>query len=172
MGAQPPSSLQKGLQLREWRERHSGWWQNSARYWGKKWRLRNQSVTFPGGVQPIKNTMRRQQPTRWQRPEKLFSSDESEIWRGKATDIRKDGGEIAAIDAEPSCQGGEVLVNRRGRNPAAGAGVVRAVDGERGELAICPLTIDRTAKDQVMTAPAVVTALAVTGESTTKITGG
>ena len=64
------------------------------------------------------------------------SFHEAEIGRGKAAEVREDRGEIAVVHAEPGGDGGEVLVNRRRRNPAAGARVVRAVDGERRKFSV------------------------------------
>src|ERR1035438_753035 len=100
------------------------------------------------------------------------SSDKTEIVRGKATDVRKDGGELAAVHAEPGGERGEILVNRRGRNPAARAGVVGAVDGERGKRAVGFAALDRAPDDKMMTAPAVIAALAVAGKRAAKIAGG
>ncbi len=54
-------------------------------------------------------------------------------------------------------------------NPASGAGVVRAIDGECGKLAIGALAFDGTSEDQMMTAPPVITALAIARKCSTEI---
>ena len=69
---------------------------------------------------------------------------EAEIGSGEAPDVGEDGGEVAVVHAEPGGNGGEVLVDGGGGNPAAGAGVVGAVDGQRGEFAVGLTAQDRT----------------------------
>src|SRR5665213_996715 len=106
------------------------------------------------------------------------SFHEAEAGRGEASDVREDGCEIAAVHAEPRRDGGEVLVNRGRRNPAARAGVVRAVDGERGQFSVslpaqhrAAVGRARAAEDEMVAAPAVVAAHAVARKRAAKIAG-
>src|SRR6267142_4076087 len=100
------------------------------------------------------------------------SFHESEVRRGEASDVRENGGEVAAVHAEPGRDGGEILVDGRGGNPAAGAGVVRAADGERGKFAISLPAFDPAAHDEVVAAPAVIAAHTVGRKGAAKIAGG
>ena len=65
-----------------------------------------------------------------------------------------------------------MLIDRKGRDPASRAGVVRAVDGEGRKLAVGLAAVDGTPDDDVMGTPAVVAALAVRGEGAGKVAGG
>src|SRR5688572_21193745 len=57
------------------------------------------------------------------------SSHEAEVRRGEAAQVGKDLSHVARVHAEPFGKRGGELVHSRRWNPAAGAGVVRAVDG-------------------------------------------
>jgi len=104
---------------------------------------------------------------------------ETKIGRGEAADIGKDGGQIAGVHAEPGGDGGEILVNRGGRDPATGARVVGAIDSERGKRAVGFSAVDRTmvgragaAHDEMMAAPAMIAADSVAWKRAAKIARG
>src|SRR6185437_9288559 len=101
------------------------------------------------------------------------------IRRGEAANIGEDGGEIAAVHAEPGGDGREVLVDGRGRNPAASAGIVGSVDGERGKFPISLAAEDGAvaggagaSENEMLAAPAVVAPLPVAWECAAEIAGG
>src|SRR6185295_117847 len=100
------------------------------------------------------------------------SPHEPQIRRRKATEIGQHQRQVAAGHAEPAGQSRRVLIYRCGRNPAALAGVVRAVDGERRKLAVEAPAAHRAAEHEVVAAPAVVRAVAVGDEGAAEIGGG
>ena len=67
---------------------------------------------------------------------------EPEIRDREAAEVRKDRAHIPATDAEPFGHRRGELIDGSGRNPAAGAGVIRTADGEGGPAAKSPLAID------------------------------
>src|SRR5580692_3342991 len=124
----------------------------------------------PGRFCELKRKTRCQSRRRRPRRGQPLFSYETEIRQGKPAEIREYRGQVVRIDAEPGRQGGEILIDGRGGNPATGAGIVRTVDDLHGKLAVGPLPVHCPAQDQVMAAPAVITALAVARESATEIT--
>lgn len=108
--------------------------------------------------------------------EDLASSHETlipgRVTSGKPGQVREDRRDVRATDAEPFRQGGRVLIHRSSRDPAAGARVIWATNGQSGELPISLLTFDGTADDERMRAPSVVATQAVARESATEIAGG
>ncbi len=72
-------------------------------------------------------------------------------------------------DAEPFRERGGKLIDGGRRNPAAGAGVVGAADGERGPGAEGALSVDGAAHDEVVAAPAVIAAERVAREGAAEI---
>src|SRR5262249_15717254 len=99
-------------------------------------------------------------------------SHKPKVWCREAAKVRKHAAQVARIHAKPGGKRREVLIARRGRNPTAGAGVIRAAHGEDWEFSIRLTTLNCAPHDQVMISPAVVAALAIGGESSPKITAG
>src|ERR1019366_10110958 len=99
-----------------------------------------------------------------------IGSYKPQVGAGESAKVREHGREVAVVHPKPGCQRGKVLITGGGRNPAASAGVVGAIDGQSGEHAIGLLAVNRAAHDQVMAAPAVVAALTVPRERPAKIT--
>lgn len=81
-------------------------------------------------------------------------------------------GEVGGADAEPGGEGGGVFVDAGRGNPAPETGVVGAVDGEGGHLAVEVAAFDGAAHDDGVAAPTVVGAVAVGAEGAAEIGGG
>src|SRR5215831_6997247 len=119
---------------------------------------------------PAKETQRRQLSGRMRRTRsRTISSYEPEIRRREPAEIRKHRRQVPAVHAEPGSERGEILVACSRWNPTSGACIVRSIDGERGELSVGTLTVDGAAHDEVVAAPAMITARSVAGERATKI---
>ena len=99
-----------------------------------------------------------------------IGSYKPQVGAGESAKVREYGREVAVVHPEPGCKSGKVLITGGGRNPAASAGVVGAIDGQSGEFAVGLLAVNRAAHDQVMAAPAVVAALTIPGECPAEIT--
>ncbi len=82
------------------------------------------------------------------------------------------GMSVVALTPRPLGERGGVLVDRGARDPAAVAGVVGAVDGQRRHPPEQAAALDGAADDQVMAAPAVVAAVAVAEEGAPEVGGG
>src|SRR5262249_34862091 len=88
---------------------------------------------------------------------KLDCRQEPERPGAEVREIRKYSREIGTGDAEPLRERGEVLIERRGWNPAAArAGVVRAAERERRKRPIKVPAQDAAAHDQAMSSPCVI----------------
>ena len=105
----------------------------------------------------------------------------AEVRRGESANIREDRTKIRRIDAEPGGDGREVLINRGGRNPAASARVVGAINCERRKFSVGlaaddgaagGIEISGAAENQMMAAPAVIAPLPVARERAAEIAGG
>src|SRR5438477_1846662 len=94
-------------------------------------------------------------------PHRATLTENAEIRMGEAADVRQNARQIGGAHAEPGRERGGKFVHGSCRNPAALAGVVGAVDGERGESAEQTSALNRAAEDELMAAPAVVGAGAV-----------
>src|SRR5215468_945695 len=95
--------------------------------------------------------------------------DESKVGTRKASEVRKDFCEVAAIDTEPGRERGEELVASGCGNPATGTRIIRAADGQDRESSISLLSVHSAAHNKVMVPPAVVAALTVGREGPAKI---
>src|ERR1043165_403261 len=89
-------------------------------------------------------------------PRRATLTEDAEIRMGEAADVGKDRGQIGSTDAEPGCKRGGKFVDRRRWDPAALAGIVRAVDGERREGAEEATALNCAAHDKLVAAPAVI----------------
>src|SRR6267142_6569557 len=99
-------------------------------------------------------------------------SYKTEIRRREAAKIRENGAEVSTVDAEPGGKCRKVLVDGRARNPAACVGIVRTVNRKSRKSSVSALAIDGAAHDEVMAAPAVITATVVAQQGAAKIAGG
>ena len=106
---------------------------------------------------------------------------ESEVRRGKPSEVRKNRAKIGIVHPEPRSDSREVLVDRRGRNPAARARIIGTVDrkGRKFPVSLAAndgaargIEIARAAEDQMMAAPAVIAPLPVARKRASEITGG
>ena len=98
--------------------------------------------------------------------------DKAKVRSREASEIGENFRKIAAIDAKPGCECGEELVACSRGNPSPGAGIVWPAHSQRRERSIGLLAMNRAAHDHVMTAPAVIAALAVARESPAEVARG
>src|SRR2546430_17418382 len=95
-----------------------------------------------------------------------------EVWSREAAQIWEDGAEIAAVNSKPGCECGEVLVDGRGRDPAASVGVIGAIDRERGPRAVSFSAINSAAHNEMVRTPAVIAAAAIGREGAAEVARG
>src|SRR5215831_785910 len=85
---------------------------------------------------------------------------EAEVVGGEAADVREDSLKLRRADAEPLGEGAGVLHQSCCGDPAAvGAAVVGTAEGKGGEGAVHLAAFHRSAKDEVVRSPGVVTAI-------------
>ena len=100
------------------------------------------------------------------------SGHESEIAGREIAEIREDQVELRFAHAEPARQRRRVLIDGRGRNDLAPAGVVGPVVLQRGMRAEEASAAHRAADHEMVRAPAVVGAVAVRRQRAAEVRGG
>src|SRR6476469_4967833 len=100
------------------------------------------------------------------------SAENAEVRMSEAADVRENRRQIGRADAEPRRKGGGEFVDRSGGNPAALAGIIGAVDGERGERAEQSSALDGAAQNKLVAPPPVIGASSVGRISPAEIGGG
>lgn len=95
-------------------------------------------------LNPAKETFRLLTPPATKKIEFISRGfHEPEVCRGEAAKVRENRGHVRVIHSEPGGDGRKILINGSSGNPAARAGIVRAVHCERGELAVGLASLNR-----------------------------